>query len=77
VLDAGIEPFDAFRRPLPRAPGCARHLGMLRSEATALVSTLEELRRSRDRRRAATGRVEPRAKRADVARWLRHEAIRA
>ena len=75
VLDAGIEPFDAFRQAAAACARLRRHLGMLRSEATALVSTLEELRALADRRPRDPARVDLAQSVRDVARWLRHEAI--
>ena len=75
VLDADVEPFDAFPHAAAACARLRRHLGVLRSEAFTLVSSLEELRALADRRPRDPARIDLAESVRDVARWLRHEAV--
>ena len=75
VMDAGIEPFDASPQAAAACARFRRHLGVLRSEAASLVSTLDELRALSDRRSRDPVRIDVAECVRDVARWLRQEAV--
>ena len=75
ILDAGIEPSSGTPRTAAAGARLRRHLGVLRSEATALGKRLDELRALADRRPHDPVRFDVAASVRDVARWLRHEAV--
>jgi len=75
ILDARIEPFDGIPQAAAATARLRRHLGVLRSEALALESRLDELRALADRRPHDPVRFDVAESVRDVARWLRHEAV--
>ena len=75
VVDAGIASFDAFPQAAAACARLRRHLGVLRSEAATLVSTLDALRALSDRRPSEPVRMDLAAAVRDVVRSLRHEAV--
>jgi signal transduction histidine kinase len=75
VLDADRERFDALPQAADASARLRRHLGVLRSEAAALVSILDELRALAERRSRDSTRIDLAESVRDVARWLRHEAV--
>jgi signal transduction histidine kinase len=75
VLDAGIAAFDAYPDAAAACARLRRHLGVLRMEATSLVSTLDALRALSEGRPSEPARIDLAESIHDVARSLRHEAV--
>ena len=75
ILDAAIEPSDGIPRAAAATARLRRHLGVLRSEASALEKRLDELRALADRRPQDPVRFDVATSVQDIGRWLRHESV--